>query len=229
MRSYDLRQTKSTSESVEAPKSDVEAKKAAAAKAPGEVTMPAHNGALILLHHGVEPLEAIAVADILARSGIGYSFVSLNEKKSEPVACAHGVHLIADGTIYEVRHTDFSILVLPGGEVAAKEFASNAKVQELIETFYKAHKWVAAICAAPSALINIFPKDTKLTSYPGYAGDLSRHFDYQQGEKVVVDKKLITSRGPGTAIDFALEIVKQVKGKERSQAIAEGILYPIHA
>lgn len=105
---------------------------------------------------------------------------------------------------------DFDALVLPGGLQGANAMKDSKKVKEIVQHYYSNNKWLGAICAAPIVLLEAkiaFGK--KITSHPTVSKSLEADFDYQQ-DRVVVDGNLISSQGPGTAIEFALQIVESM-------------------
>lgn len=120
----------------------------------------------------------------------------------------------------------FDVLVLPGGLGGAKTLASSKEVGELLKEQESAGRFIAAICAAPTALrAHEVGFGKSLTSYPSVKECLVEGGKYQYKEdRVVVDGKLITSRGPGTAFDFALKIVEQLQGREKAVEVAKAML-----
>jgi protein DJ-1 len=128
----------------------------------------------------------------------------------------------------QTAHSHFDILILSGGAPGAKTFCSNPTVLDLINDFRKAGKWVAAICAATTALVAAQKKagageGTKkvtVTSHPSVKEEVEQAGWQYSEERVVVDGRVITSRGPGTAMLFALTIVGEICGKEKREEVA---------
>jgi DJ-1 family protein len=170
--------------------------------------------ALVLVANGTEEMEAVTVIDVLRRADIHVTVFSLTGKE---VLCSRGIRLIAD-TI-DTPSELFDCIVLPGGMQGAKTFASDERVHQLL----KAHeaKLIAVICASPIALEAWkIHNGSRITSHPCVKDQLTS-FVYVE-ESVVVDK-MITSRGPGTALEFALAIVERLQG----QAIKDKVKAPM--
>jgi protein DJ-1 len=119
----------------------------------------------------------------------------------------------------KTAHSYYDILILPGGAPGAKTFCTNEAVLELITNFRKAGKWVAAICAATTALVAAekFAEQgkKKVTSHPSVEEEVKQAGWEYSDERVVVDGRVITSRGPGTALGFSLKIVEELCGKDK--------------
>ena len=163
--------------------------------------------ALVLLAEGFEGLEAIAIVDVLRRVGVKVMLAGLDKKG--PVKSVHDVMIGTDGVIDEVDAAGFDAIVLPGGTPGAKRLREDARVLALVKRFYEAGKWTCAVCAAPTVLEAAgVLKGKRATSYPGNPLPSASYVE----ERVVVDGNLITSRGPGTAVDFALTIAERLAG-----------------
>jgi len=123
----------------------------------------------------------------------------------------------------EIAAEEYDILILPGGAPGAKTFCSRPDVLSLISSFRGEGKWVAAICAATTALVAAESTEEqgkkKVTSHPSVKKEVEQAgWEYSE-ERIVVDGKVITSRGPGTAILFALRIVEELCGKEKRNEV----------
>jgi len=159
---------------------------------------------IVPLAEGFEEIEAIAVIDILRRANIKVDVVGIED---EIVAGRNGVKILCDKIITDVKPEDYDGIVLPGGNPGYKNLENNQNVINFIKTFNNRGKLIAAICASPTILEKIgILEGKKATCYPSMKDKIKNFVD----EKVVVDKNVITSQGPGTAIDFALEIVRFV-------------------
>lgn len=146
---------------------------------------------------------------------------------ANPIKGSRDILIKPDISIGEVSSKGpFDVLVLPGGLGGAKTLAASKEVGELLKAQESAGRFIAAICAAPTALrAHGIGFGKSLTSYPSVKECLVEGGKYQYKEdKVVVDGKLITSRGPGTAFDFALNIVEQLQGKEKAVQVAKAML-----
>ena len=162
--------------------------------------------ALVILAEDFEDIEAITVTDVLDRAGIHVTKASLGSKI---VTSAHGLRVMSDTLLSQVNIGDFDVLVLPGGP-GYKNLLNSAAVSKTIKEFDKAGKIIAAICAAPVVLAAAGVIDDKIAVvYPGFESKIPRVRD----AKVIVSGNIITSKGPGTAMDFALMIVERTMGK----------------
>ncbi len=176
---------------------------------------------LVPLADGFEEIEAVSIIDILRRGGVEVTTASLNQ--SESVHGSNGITVLANTLIKYVSSNEFDMMVLPGGIPGAENLRDNDKVQELIKEFKK-DKLVGAICAAPIALYGAgVLKGEDYTCYPGYE-KVIKDANFKEGAKVVESENILTSRGPGTAMCFALEIVKKLVGVETYEQLKAGLL-----
>lgn len=158
---------------------------------------------LIPLAHGVEEAEAVTTIDILRRASISVDIVGLD---AAPVTASRGVVLQPEHGIDEVHGRDYDLIALPGGGDGAKRLMADARVIALLQAHARAGGWTAAICAAPKVLATAdLLEGRRVTSFPGWLDD-EAGLDYTD-DPVVRDGNVVTSRGPGTAMDFALELV----------------------
>lgn len=166
---------------------------------------------LVPLAQGCEELEAVTVIDLLRRAGIDVVTASLD---GAPVRCSRGVVLLADCTLDSVMDMAFDMIVLPGGLPGADHLNADPRIHILLRRLMEANKPVAAICAAPKVLLSsgLF-SGRKFTAYPGALAALDTSNIALTGQAVQVDGNLITSRGPGTAMDFALQLIETLLGK----------------
>lgn len=175
---------------------------------------------LVLISDGFEEIEAVASIDVLRRAGADVIVASVSN--SITVVGANKIAINADCKIFECNFKDFDALLLPGGFNNAQTLANNTDAQEMIKAFYSANKYVCAICAAPIALYAAGVLNCNYTCYPNCEqGIKSGNFSK---DTVVIDGKIITSRGPGSAICFALAIVKELISKEKYEAVKNGML-----
>eukprot|EP00834_Sanchytrium_tribonematis_P005430 NODE_327_length_9598_cov_1.179914.p6 type:complete len:176 gc:universal NODE_327_length_9598_cov_1.179914:3034-2507(-) len=171
--------------------------------------------ALVLIANGSEEIESVTVIDVLRRAGIVVVVCSMDELH---VKCARGTNLIADTTV--IPDKVFDCLVLPGGMDGAKKFQSDERVGKALKRHES--KLIAVICASPIALEKWqIHTNSTITSHPCVKDQL-KSFRYSE-ERVVVDK-MITSRGPGTALEFALALVEKLKGKEIKEKVSEPMM-----
>ncbi len=177
---------------------------------------------LVPLAQGCEELEAVTITDLLTRAGIKVVTVSLD---ANPVQASRGMVLVADTVIDNVMDMSFDAIILPGGLPGADHLQNDQRVQSKLKSMAASNKVIAAICAAPKALASAGLLDGKsFTSYPGsLAQSKIKNMDYKE-QSVVVDGNIITSRGPGTAMDFALVLIEQLLGKEKRNEVEAGLM-----
>ncbi|MDP2760129.1 MAG: DJ-1/PfpI family protein [Sideroxyarcus sp.] len=176
--------------------------------------------ALVLFADGSEELEAVTVINILRRGGIDVTVAGL---VAGPLRGSRGTVLLPDTTVDRVRAEDFDLIVLPGGQPGTDHLRADARVIRLLQQMAQQGKQVAAICAAPSVLAQAGLLDGKrATCYPGSLDEFPAV--QRQTAAVVEDGKLITSRGPGTAMDFALTLVERLAGKSKRDEVEAGLV-----
>lgn len=175
---------------------------------------------LVPLAQGCEELEAVTVIDLLRRAGIEVITAGL---VAGPVRASRGTVLLPDATLDEVLHDAFDMIVLPGGMPGSEHLRNDARVIGLLRDMAAAGKYTAAICAAPMALHAAGLLEGKhATSFPGVLDQLPGKHHYGT-DAVLVDGKIVTSRGPGTAMDFALTLVELLAGKARRDAVESSL------
>lgn len=163
---------------------------------------------LVPLAHGCEELEAVTIIDLLRRAEIEVVVAGL---EAGPVRASRGVQLLPDCDLDEALTQDYDMVALPGGGVGAEALATDARVQGLLRRMAEAGKYTAAICAAPKALAAAgVLAGRRATSYPGWLDGCGVAYERAP---VVVDGAVITSRGPGTAMDFALTLIELIRGR----------------
>ena len=174
---------------------------------------------LVPLAQGCEETEAVTVIDILRRAGLTVISAGLDDR---PVRASRGVMLIPDCTLDAALQQNFDMIVLPGGQPGANNLKADQRIIALLKQMAQQGKYIAAICAAPSVLASAGLLDGKrATSFPG-ALDAFKNIQ-QQPTAIVEDGKFITSRGPGTAMDFALTLVERLAGKSKRQEVESGL------
>ena len=173
--------------------------------------------ALVVLAPGFEEIEAVTVIDVLRRCGIKVTVAGL---LPDLVEGAHGIKVVPDKAIEKVQMRDFDAIVVPGGNPGYKNLRRDERVLHMIKEAYDSGKLVAAICAAPAVLSDAgVLKNRKCTIYPGMESEVENGGGEFLEDSVVVDGNIITSRGPATALHFALRIAERLVGRE----IAEGV------
>ncbi|MDK2799372.1 MAG: protein deglycase [Clostridiales bacterium] len=175
----------------------------------------------IFLADGFEEIEAITVIDVLRRAGIELKTVSI---QNEMVTGAHHIPVKADCFIDSIKAENMDMLILPGGMPGTTNLEQNEKVQELLKYAVDHNKWIAAICAAPMILGNKgYLKNVQSICYPGFEKYLKGAVI--QDNRVNVSGKFITSKGPGTAAEFAFAIVSILKGEELANKLQQTMQY----
>ena len=178
---------------------------------------------LLFLADGFEEVEALTVVDYLRRMDITVETVSITEE--ERVKGAHDIVVLADTNLSKLKDiSSYDGLVIPGGLPGATNLRDNSRVVEIVKEVYKNDKLTAAICAGPIVLERAgIIKDKKVTSYPGFEDQLEGA-NYIE-EDVVRDGNIITARGPALAVDFAIEIVDYLLGRDKAVELKKDILY----
>lgn len=172
---------------------------------------------LVPLAQGCEELEAITITDLLVRAGVSVTTCGLDEK---PVKASRGTTIIPDTSIDKVMDKSYELIVLPGGLPGADHLRDNAQLQSLLKKQAADNKYLAAICAAPKALEKAGVLDGKTaTSYPGTLESLGNETINITRNAVEIDGKIVTSRGPGTAMDFALTLIELLEGREKRDEV----------
>ena len=172
---------------------------------------------LVPLAQGCEELEAITITDLLVRAGIKVTTCGLDER---PVKASRGTTIIPDTCIDQVLNESFDLIVLPGGLPGADHLRDNASLQTLIKKQAEDNKYLAAICAAPKALAKAGVLEGKTaTAYPGVLAALNDSSITISDNAVEIDGNIITSRGPGTAMDFTLALIERLAGQKKRDEV----------
>ena len=178
---------------------------------------------LVPLAQGCEELEAVTIIDILVRGGVDVVTASLDD--NQIITASRGVQLVAQTTLNDVLADTFDMVVLPGGLPGANHLNEDQRVIDLLRKTVVQGGVSAAICAAPKVLVSAGLLDDKnATSYPGVIDMLPAKGMKYINQPVVVDGQVITSRGPGTAMDFALVLLERIKGHEIRVNVEKGLV-----
>jgi len=176
--------------------------------------------ALVLFADGSEELEAVSVINILRRAGVNVTVAGLH---GGPLRGSRGTVLVPDATLDEALTRQYDMVVLPGGQPGSDNLKADARVLKLVRQMHDANKYVAAICAAPSVLATAGLLDGKrATSFPGSLDAFPKVL--RQPQAVVEDGKLITSRGPGTAMDLALTLAERLTSHAKRMEVEAGLV-----
>jgi 4-methyl-5(b-hydroxyethyl)-thiazole monophosphate biosynthesis len=176
---------------------------------------------LVPLAQGCEELEAVTVVDLLRRAGIEVVTAGLDE---QPVHASRGMVLLPDMTLEQALQRDYDMVVLPGGLPGADHLRDDPRVIGLLREMAAAGKYTTAICAAPKVLARAGLLDGKrATSYPGALDNATvPGLEYCE-QAVITDGRVVTSRGPGTAMDFALKLIELLAGKTQRDTVEAGL------
>lgn len=178
--------------------------------------------AAIFFGTGYEEIEALTVVDILRRANITADMVSITGERE--VTGSHGIKVEMDKLFEEVDFDELDIIVLPGGMPGTTNLEAHKPLMDKVDEFYRKDKYIAAICAAPSIFGHKgILKGRKACSNPGFESHLEGA-DVKQ-EAAVVDGRIITSRGMGTAIPFGLAILEQLAGEDAAAQMRQKIVY----
>lgn len=179
---------------------------------------------LIPLADGCEELEAVTLIDLLRRAGVEVVTAGLGDGA---VTASRGTRLVPDTTLDEAMSETFDMVVLPGGLPGADHLDADPRIHELLRSQVDQDRAVAAICAAPKVLASSRLLDgRKATCYPGCINAEDYGEVVFTGSPVEVDGPVITSRGPGTAMDFALALIERLEGHEVRVGVETALLRP---
>ncbi len=171
---------------------------------------------------GFEEIEGLTVVDMLRRVGVDTVMVSINASKT--VTGAHGIVIQADGVFAEYSYEDGNMAVLPGGMPGTNHLMEHEGLKEVLFSYHKEKKYLAAICAAPSVLgMNGLLEGRHATCYPGFEEKLLGA--KAMPDAVVMDGTMITSRGMGTAIAFGAALVSVLVSDEAAEELLKAIQY----
>ena len=176
----------------------------------------------VFLADGFEEVEGLTVVDLLRRAGEEVMTVSVMGRKE--ITGSHGITVLADSLFKEVDYSGVDLVVLPGGMPGTKYLKESEELTELLTEWNGDKKKLAAICAAPSVFGELgFLQGKTAVCYPGFESSLQGAV---VGNKCVeVDGHITTSKGPGTAMEFALTLIAQLQGVEKAEEIRAGLLY----
>lgn len=176
---------------------------------------------LVPLAEGFEEIEAVTVIDVLRRAGAEVTVAGLREGA---VKGSRGVVVVPDVTLDAQDVEAFDAIVLPGGMPGATNLAADPRLGAMLRAAASGgSQTIGAICAAPAVVLQGLDLlgGRRATCYPSFSKELPTYED----RRVVVDGKVITSQGPGTAMEFALELVRQLMGEDEARAVAAPMLH----
>lgn len=177
--------------------------------------------AVVFLAPGFEEVEAMTPVDLLRRAGVDVVLAGLGSRE---IKGAHGISVKTDTTAEEISPEEFDCVVLPGGMPGSVNLSESQYVNKTVTSLYEKGKLVAAICAAPAVVLGPLGilEGKRFTCYPGFEARVNQG-EFSE-ERVVHDGNLVTSRGPGTAMEFSLELIALLTDRSVSKKIKEGCL-----
>lgn len=169
---------------------------------------------------GFEEIEALAVVDILRRAGLEVIMAGTVDGAIEGRS---KIRVLTDVSLVSVKDQEFDMIILPGGTAGTENLKKDSRIKEIVERLNKKGKFVAAICAAPTVLSAIgITTGKNITSHPGVRDKFTR--EKVLDDRVVVDGNIVTSQGPGTAIEFAFKLIELLLGKDKVAEVNKGVL-----
>jgi 4-methyl-5(b-hydroxyethyl)-thiazole monophosphate biosynthesis len=174
---------------------------------------------LVPLAEGFEEIEAMTIVDVLRRAGIK---VTTSGLPGTIVEGSRNVKVIADTKLDDIVEKDYDAVVLVGGSPGYTNLSKSKKIMNIIGDFHRDGKLVAAICGAPTVLAEAgILTNVKATVYPG----LEKYIPKPRNERVLAEGNVITSQGPGTAMEFSLKVVEHLVGKETMKNVKEQLIF----
>lgn len=174
----------------------------------------------VLLAEGFEEVEFVTIVDVLRRAGLDVTVVGL---KAGPIDGSYGVKVMADALVDNINAGEFDGVVLPGGYPGFVNLGEDERVLNLLREMNLSGKYITAICGAPAVLAKAgVIEGKKVTIHPGVRDQLVNCSYVDQ--RVVVDGRVVTSQGPGTAMEFSLKLVELFAGKAKMEEVKEDIL-----
>jgi len=179
---------------------------------------------LVPLAPGCEELEAVTIMDLMVRAGIQVTSVGLDD---QVVTCSRGTRIKPSTSIDQVMDKSFDMVVLPGGLPGANHLRDDPRVQAILQKHAAENKYIGALCAAPIALAQAgVLKGKTVTAFPGSMDETDVSGINLKDTVIEVDGKVITSRGPGTAMDFVLTLIELLEGKAKRNQVEQALVRP---
>jgi 4-methyl-5(b-hydroxyethyl)-thiazole monophosphate biosynthesis len=181
--------------------------------------------ALIPIANGTEEIEAVTIIDVLRRAGIEVTVASVNDSGELKIVGAHGITIVADCTIDDCTTALFDLIAVPGGLPGSENLAASSALDRLLREQAAKGRLYAAICAAPMLVLSSkgLLQDKIVTGHPMFQQNIEAK-EVNGKSRVVVDGNCITSQGPGTALDFALDLVQQLCGVVKREEVGSRLV-----
>ena len=185
---------------------------------------PSGKAVFVMLGTGFDEIEALAPIDVMRRAGMDVFTVSMTENRL--VKGATGNNIVADMSISDLSPDKIDWLVFPGADKSEDAVNLNEDLCNIVKKHWNNGGNIAAICAAPALVLGPLGiiNGMEATGYPFLKEDFEKNGGIYSEEPVVIGNRLITSKGPGTTLEFALAIVRNVKGAETEKALREGMV-----
>jgi len=178
---------------------------------------------LIPLAKGGEELEAVTMINLFRRAGFAVVCAGL-EAEVKPVRCARGTLLVPDASLEQSLGEEYDLVALPGGQPGTDNLRKDKRIGALLRRQVASGRWLAAICAAPMVLGEAgVLAGRRATGFPGCLESLQLPDVDLIDQAVVVDGKVVTSKGPGTAMDFALALIELLAGVGTRRRVEDGL------
>ncbi|KAJ4897978.1 Protein DJ-1-like protein A [Raphanus sativus] len=179
---------------------------------------------LIPIAHGTEPLEAVAMITVLRRSG-AYVTVASVENQVGVDAC-HGIKMVADTLLSDITDSVFDLIMLPGGLPGGETLKNCKPLEKMVKKQDTDGRLNAAICCAPALALGTWGllEGKKATCYPVFMEKLSATCATASESRVEIDGRIVTSRGPGTTIEFSLTLIEKLCGKQTAVDVSSILL-----
>lgn len=178
---------------------------------------------LVPIAPGTEEMEAITIIDIMVRAGFDVTVASADFDGALTMKASRGVTLTADCKLVDIADNEFDVIALPGGVGGSEVFRDSTLLVEMVRQHKYDGKLLAAICAAPALVLQhhqLYP-DALMTCHPSFKSHISENRWRDKRVTMDINHNLITSQGPGTALEFAIEIIIALCGKEKAWEVAE--------
>jgi 4-methyl-5(b-hydroxyethyl)-thiazole monophosphate biosynthesis len=175
---------------------------------------------LVPLAPGFEEIEAVTVIDILRRAGVEVTVAGTVRGEIEG---RNKIKVTPDVLLDDVAARRFDMIVLPGGSAGTEHLKKDGRIKQILHDMAARGNYITAICAAPTVLSAVgLLQGKKVTSHPSVQGDLSE--TKYSDDRVVVDGSIVTSRSPGTAMEFAMKLVEILEGRSKMEEVNRGVL-----